>query len=241
MSIEENGSLGDALENNFDFTIKEILSEAWGLTKGAKLIFNLSFLLYILIAVVLSLLLSPLFNSKIHYESGEFIKGILSDQAQSLLSLPILMPIMAGIIMLAVQRASHKMIAVPMIFNYYILVWPLVFASLLINTAVILGLFLLIIPGIYLSITFVFTIPLIIDKQLGIIEAMKTSYSVVNKKWWKFFGLYMTLVFYCILCIFTIGIGFIWVLPLTFLVNGVLYRRIFGYSNLIKIEDEANF
>lgn len=237
--MHENGSLNSALNEEYDFTIKEILSEAWNLTDGAKLTLNVSFFLYILVAVILSTLLSHIFDPKIYYESQQFFKGFLSEQAQSLLSLPILMPIMAGIVMLAIKRASHKKIEVLSIFNYYVLVWPLVFASLLVNAVVIIGFILLIIPGIYLSITFAFVIPLIIDKQLGIIDAMKTSYKVVSKRWFKFFGLYLTLALFTILCIFTLGIGFIWVLPLSFMVNGVLYRRIFGYSNLEKIEDDA--
>ncbi|MBU0633167.1 hypothetical protein KKA17_11040 [bacterium] len=239
--MQENGSLNNALNQEYDFSVKEILSEAWRLTEGAKLILNVSFILYILVAVLLSALLSLIFDPKIYYESQQFFKGFLSEQAQSLLSLPILMPIMSGIVMLAIKRASRKKMEILSIFNYYVLVWPLVFASLLVNAVVILGFVMLIIPGIYLSITFAFVIPLIIDKQLGIIDAMKTSYKVVSKRWFKFFGLYATLAFFALLCILTLGIGFIWVLPLSLMVNGVLYRRIFGFSNLEKTEDDASF
>lgn len=239
--MQDNGSLNNAINQEYDFTIKEILSEAWSLTNGAKFTLNVSFILYILVAVLLSALLSLIFDPKIYYESQQFFKGLLSEQAQSLLSLPILMPIMSGIVMLAIKRASHKKMEILSIFNYFVLVWPLVFASLLVNAVVILGFIMLIIPGIYLSITFAFVIPLIIDKQLGIIDAMKTSFKVVSKRWFKFFGLYATLGLFALLCILTLGIGFIWVLPLSLMVNGVLYRRIFGYSNLEKTEDEATF
>ncbi len=236
--MQENGSLNTALNEEYDFTIKEILSEAWELTNGVKLKLNVAFFIYILIAVLLTSLLSYIFDPQIYYASHQILKGFLSEQAQSLLSLPILMPIMSGIIMLAIKRASYKKTEISSIFNYYIFVWPLVFASLLVNVVVILGFIMLIIPGIYLSITFAFVIPLIIDKQLGIIDAMKTSFHVVSKRWFKFFGLYMTLALFSVLCFFTLGIGFIWVLPLSFMVNGVLYRRLFGYSNIEKIEDE---
>ena len=237
--MHENGSLNSALNEEYDFTIKEIISEAWKLTDGAKLTLNVSFFLYILVAVILSTLLSYIFDPKFYYESQQFFKGFLSEQAQSLLSLPILLPIMSGIVMLAIKRASHKKMEILSIFNYYVYVWPLVFASLLVNAIVLLGFILLIIPGIYLSITFAFVIPLIIDKQLGIIDAMKTSFNVVRKRWFKFFGLYLTLALFIIPCILTFGIGFIWVLPLSLMVNGVLYRRLFGYSNLEKTEDDT--
>ena len=239
--MNENGSLKSALNGEFDFTVKEILSEAWHLTDGAKFTLNLSFFAYVIIAIVLSGILSLVFDSRAYYESEQLLKGILSDQAQSLLSLPILMPIMTGIVMLAIKRASHKKMDISSIFDYYIYVWPLVFASILINAVIVFGFLLLIIPGIYLSITFVFTIQLMIDKQLGIIDAMKTSFGVVSRKWFTFFGLYMTIGLLSILCIFTLGIGFIWVLPLSFMVNAVLYRRIFGYSNLERVEDDISF
>lgn len=237
--MQENGSLNSALNEEYDFTIKEILSEAWNLIDGIKLKINIAFFLYITVAVILSTFLSYIFDPKIYYDSHQLLKGFLSEQAQSLLSLPILMPIISGIVMLAIKRASHKKTEILSIFNYYILVWPLVFASLLVNVVVILGFVMLIIPGIYLSITFAFVIPLIIDKQLGIIDAMKTSFNVVKKRWFKFFGLYLILALISILSIFTLGIGLIWALPLSFMVNAVLYRRLFGYSNLEKIEDET--
>ena len=231
--MQENGSLSRALNGEYDFTIKEVLSEAWKLTDAI--------LIYTIIAVVLSVILSFIFDSKMYYESGQLLKGILSDQAQSLLSLPILAPLMTGIVMLSIKRASHKTMAVLSIFDYYIYVWPLVFASVLINMIVTFGFLMLIIPGIYLSITFVFTIPIMIDKQLGIIDAMKTSFRVVSKRWFKFFGIYILLGFFSLLCIFTLGIGLIWILPFSFITNAVLYRRIFGYSNLERVEDDISF
>ena len=234
----QNGSLSEAINGDFDFTIKEILKEAWERTEGAKFKFNISFFIYVFIAVILSTLLSHLFNPEVYYKTQQFFKGFLSEQAQTLLSLPILMPIMSGIIMMAIKRASYKRIEILSVFNYYVYVWPLVFASLLMNAIILIGFVLLIIPGIYLSITFAFTVPLIIDKQLGIIDALKTSFKAVSKHWWKFFGLYMLLFLFSLLSLLTFGIGFIWVLPLSFMVNGVLYRRIFGFSNIERIESE---
>ncbi len=45
------------------------------------------------------------------------------------------------------------------------------------------------IPAIYLSVSWKFTLPLIIDKQLGFWAAMQTSRRQVGKHWWQVFGL----------------------------------------------------
>lgn len=45
------------------------------------------------------------------------------------------------------------------------------------------------IPTVYLQISWSFTLPLIIDKQMDFWPAMKTSWKMVNKHWWLVFGL----------------------------------------------------
>ena len=55
------------------------------------------------------------------------------------------------------------------------------------------GLMLCIVPGIYLAVSWVFAIPLVIDKRMGFWEAMELSRKVVTKHWWKVFGLLIVL------------------------------------------------
>jgi hypothetical protein len=55
------------------------------------------------------------------------------------------------------------------------------------------GFFLCILPGIYLAVSWVFTIPLVIDKRMGFWEAMELSRKVVTKHWWKMFGFVIVL------------------------------------------------
>jgi hypothetical protein len=53
----------------------------------------------------------------------------------------------------------------------------------------ILGSIVLIIPTIYLSISWIFSLPLIIDKQMEFWPAMSASRKMVGKHWWLVFGL----------------------------------------------------
>ncbi|MDD2709395.1 MAG: GYF domain-containing protein [Verrucomicrobiae bacterium] len=55
------------------------------------------------------------------------------------------------------------------------------------------GLFLCILPGIYLGVAWSFAIPLVIDKQLEFWDAMEVSRKVISKHWWQFFALLLVL------------------------------------------------
>jgi len=52
-----------------------------------------------------------------------------------------------------------------------------------------LGFIILIIPVMYLSISWIFTLPLIIDRQMDFWPAMSASRRMVGKHWWSVFAL----------------------------------------------------
>jgi len=66
------------------------------------------------------------------------------------------------------------------------------FVQNIIATAVLPSLWVLLIcavPATYLSVSWKFTLPLIIDQQLDFAAAMKASWRKVNQHWWQVFGL----------------------------------------------------
>jgi uncharacterized membrane protein len=71
------------------------------------------------------------------------------------------------------------------------------------------------IPMIYLQISWLFALPLIIDKQMGFWSAMKASWKRVNKHWWQVFGMAVLvgliniggLLLCCVGILFTLPIG----------------------------------
>jgi len=76
-------------------------------------------------------------------------------------------------------------------------------------------LFICLIPMIYLQTSWLFALPLIIDKQMGFWAAMKASWKRVNKHWWQVFGLVVLvgliniggLLLCCVGMLFTLPIG----------------------------------
>ncbi|MGD0745169.1 MAG: glycerophosphoryl diester phosphodiesterase membrane domain-containing protein [Verrucomicrobiota bacterium] len=72
------------------------------------------------------------------------------------------------------------------------------------------------VPMVYLQISWSFTLPLIVDKQMDFWPAMKTSWKMVNKHWWLVFGLFVLVgllnvvgvLLCCIGLLFTVPVGF---------------------------------
>ncbi len=66
---------------------------------------------------------------------------------------------------------------------------PLMLASLVVTLLTTLGLLLLILPGIYLAVSYAFVYLLIVDHKLEFWCAMEVSRRVVTAQWWRVFGL----------------------------------------------------
>lgn len=72
------------------------------------------------------------------------------------------------------------------------------------------------VPTIYLQVRWIFTLPLIIDRQMDFWTAMKTSWKMVGKHWWQVFGLVVVIgllnvVGFCACCVgmlFTAPVGY---------------------------------
>jgi hypothetical protein len=65
----------------------------------------------------------------------------------------------------------------------------LVLGSFVVSFLSMMGFFLCVIPGLYLSVGWKFTLPAIIDKRLGFWEGMEASRQAVSGRWWPVFAL----------------------------------------------------
>jgi len=210
----------------YDFSVFGLIQAAWERINGVKWIFLAALLAYIVIAVLITSIISIFMPADLS-ENPMDISAFAASQLQSLLASPVLVPIMTGILMLAIKHARGETPELSSIFNYFIIVWPLVFASIAMNVLIIVGFMLLLLPGIYLSVAYAFALPLMADKGLGIWEALEISRKTVTKRWFKIFGLDMVLAFIIVVSAIPFGIGLIWSIPLAYVSYGLLYHRIF--------------
>ena len=84
------------------------------------------------------------------------------------------------------------------------------------------------IPMIYLQTCWIFTLPLIIDKQMEFWTAMKTSWKMVNKHWWQVFGLTLLIGLVNLAGALMCLIGLLFTIPIGFAALMIAYETIFG-------------
>jgi uncharacterized membrane protein len=94
------------------------------------------------------------------------------------------------------------------------------------------GFILLILPGIYLAVAYMFAQLFVIDKNLEFWSAMETSRKLVTKKWFSFFGLVLLLGLLNILGAILLGIGLLVTIPLSSCVVAAAYEDIVGLNSV---------
>ena len=208
----------------YDFDIIEIIKVGFDRIDGVKGVFVAAFAIYIAIAIVVQIILGMIFPSPLAPAEPNY----LNQQIVTILSYPVLMPLIAGISMLAIDYSRGEDIEFRSIFNYYHLTGKLALAAILIYIMSILGFILLVLPGIYLTIAYIFTLPLIVDKGMDVWQAMELSRKMVTKHWFKVFGLMLILSIIMGLGALAFGVGLIWAVPLMFVtLYGLLYPLMF--------------
>lgn len=103
----------------------------------------------------------------------------------------------------------------------------LMLAGIVFHLLVGVGLLLLLLPGIYLIVSWSFPFLLIFDRGMGFWDAMEMSRKTVGARWFWFFGFWVVvliaLFFGALLC----GVGLFVALPVVNIAFGVLYREIY--------------
>lgn len=91
-----------------------------------------------------------------------------------------------------------------------------------------LGYFVFILPGIYLTIAWIFTLALVIDKQLHFWSAMELSRKAVTKHWWMFFAFAIVLALFKLAGLVAFLVGFFVTLPIAVAALMYAYEDLFG-------------
>jgi len=110
-------------------------------------------------------------------------------------------------------------------FNFFV---AAVLADILITVFVSVGFFLLIIPGIVISALYMFTFPLILEKNMDFWEAMETSRKVVTKNIFELSVFMLVLYIFMVIGVLLFFVGFLVALPVAFAAVAIAYKDIFG-------------
>ncbi|MFA6098207.1 MAG: DUF975 family protein [Patescibacteria group bacterium] len=112
--------------------------------------------------------------------------------------------------------------------------WRVLGANILVGFIVLVGFIFLIVPGIYLGLRFIFTIPLIIDKNLGIGEAMERSSEMTKGIKMELFVFALTVIGVLLLGVICLGVGIFVAMPVVWL------AYIYIYKTMQNIQPAAN-
>ncbi len=233
ISKDGQGSLEGGINGDYDFTIGEIFAEAWERTKGVKGTFLLAWFFYIVVAVAINALfifIGP--DPELLMEQGRFSEGLIWTIGPTLITVAILYPILAGIILMGIHRSVDADINAASVFGHYRLIIPLTLLIIVTGIFTVLGYVLLVLPGIYLSFAYVMAMSLMVDRDMGFWEAMGVSRKAVTKHWFKIFFLYLVLSLLFVAASIPMLIGLIWVLPLSSIIHGVVYKHMFGVESV---------
>ncbi len=221
-AMEGWGSVEKGLCGNYPLSIGSVLSEAWEKTGGAKWTIHLAMAIYFGIAILL--VIAAAIPALIVPE------GILLEIFLQLAMIAVTTPLWAGVYMIGLRRSVNAPIRAGQVLDYFNTTLPLLGLYILMTILIVIGFLLLILPGIYLAIAYMLAIPLVVDKKMGIWEALETSRKAVTKRWFSIFGLTLLIMLINAIAMIPLGLGLIWTVPMSTIAFGILYRNIFGCS-----------
>jgi uncharacterized membrane protein len=201
---------------------REYLKGEWGKAVG------LTFLYFILSAGV---------NLSIEiYASGGFMNWIYQDYAppqatilNTIISL-LLIPLSISIVWFYLDIVREKTTEISQVFTIYTDVKTML---KLIGTSIMIGIFtflwslLLLIPGIIKALAYSQTFMLLKDHpEYSVFEAITESRRRMKGYKGKYFLLNLSFIGWGILCLFTLGIGFLWLAPYIYTSNATFYQNL---------------
>ena len=103
--------------------------------------------------------------------------------------------------------------------------------GLLVAALTIVGLYCLILPGVYLAVAWSFALAFAADKRLDCWPAMELSRKTVSKHWWQVFWLVLVLAAINFAGLLAFGVGVFLTAPLTLAALMYAYEDIFGSTS----------
>lgn len=99
------------------------------------------------------------------------------------------------------------------------------------SSLIAIGFILLIIPGIYLVVSYFFALMFVVDQGLDFWPAMETSRQSVQTRWFKIFTLFLLLVLLNLGGLLLLGVGLLVTAPLSHCIITAAYADIFGLKS----------
>lgn len=200
------------------WNISDVLKTASEKQVGFKLSFFIPFIIYALVTAALSLV------QEASVGTGDDVAASLVELLFSIITLPL----GVGLGLLGIRRAAGKATPVSTLWEPYAYAIPIIVMYILMVVLIAAGFFLLVLPGIYLSVAYSFAPYLIVEKNMGVWQALETSRKAITEYWWRYFGLMLIALLLFILGVIPVLLGLVWVLPIIVIATGEVFLKTFG-------------
>lgn len=191
------------LESDIDFDLQAAFAKAWEIYRSQALL-HVSFML-----LVLTIQAGVVFYLEAY---------------MLLYSLLIAPPLYSGFYLVANRISLGLPVSYGDYFGGFRYFWLTFSIWLLAQVLITLGLFALVIPGIYLGVGYFFAVLMGMFGGFDTWTAMELSRKLITRNWWKFFGLVLLLTAINVAAVFTLGLGLVITLPMTFFVGYVIFE-----------------
>lgn len=221
------GNVEDAVAGNIPVNMLETLGEAWRGMKGFKLKCHIATVVWFIVYFIAALITIPVTIGLVALGATEDTATVIAWVVQ-IIAISITMPMMVGITVMGIRHAQGKSVSAGAVFDYFHRAPAAILWYVLMTLMIMLGYLLLILPGIYLSFAYMFSLPLLVEKDMSVWRALETSRKAVTRIWFRATGFLLLIVLLIVLGTIPLGIPLIWIVPWVALAYAMLYFKLFG-------------
>ncbi len=196
----------DLDRNGYYFNSQYYLIRAWNLIKPQWLVLSLFTAVYLLITFIL-------FKQP---QIGQIIQMVISG------------PIGAGYYLSINRIMKGETIRLSNLLDGFKIFLQTMIVSMLSGLLVSIGFFLLVIPGIFLSVVYIFVIPLVVFGKLDFWSALESSRVIITKRFWEAFAFLILIAGVNLIGVLAFGVGLFFTIPLSYAMILMAYDDIYG-------------
>jgi len=222
-----SGNFEDAIAGNIEVSMLGTLGEAWRDLKGFKLKCLIATVIWFVIYLVAAFISVPIMIGLTSIGADKQAASMIGSLLQTI-AIAATMPMIVGITIMGIRHAQKKNVSSGSVFHYFNRIPATILWYILMTLMIVLGFILLVIPGIYLSFAYMFSLPLMIEKDLTAWQALEVSRKAVTRIWFRATGFLLLVMILLTLGIILLGIPLIWIVPWTTLAYAMLYFKLFG-------------
>lgn len=217
------GSVEKALAGDYELRIGEVLSAAWSATAGNKMRVNGAALVAFLVAIGFMTL-----SGIVAYLFGGGTLGNFASLPVDIVYYGVASIMTVGFYVMGAKISMELPTGINELFRFMGKLLKGLVTYIITMVLVLVGLILLVLPGIYLMVAAMFAIALAVEKDMSPWQAVVTSCKAVTHRWFAMFGILIVFALLFALGALTLGIAYIWLVPMAVITYGIIYRDMFG-------------